>query len=99
MEYKKSLPNKIMNRVIDDTGAEINVTRLSEVMDKPVPSVWNKIAHKRRWDAETWLQTLWALGYAKYHRGRICISVPMSKQELRRLNDIKTDAIFVEEDS
>ncbi len=99
MEYENSLPNKIINRVMEHTGHEINVTRLSAAMKKPVPSVWNKVAHKRRWDAETWLQVLWVLGYADYSNadgGYISIHVPMEKFEVKKLNNLRTPDVFIE---
>ena len=103
MKHKNRLPNKIITRVMESTGYEINVSKLAEKMKRPIPSVWNKVAHMRRWDVETWLETLWVLGYARYvqsdvNGGQIVIRVPLSKHEIAKLDRLKSEEVFVPDD-
>lgn len=99
MDYKNCFVNKIITRVMDKSGHEINVSRLAQQINKPVPSVWNKVSHRRRWDAETWLQTLFVLGYAKTDKqGRIVISANISNFEANKLRNLRTNDVFVIEE-
>jgi len=100
MDYENNFANKVITRIMEDTGFEINITKLAHIMKKPVPSIWNKVTHRRKWDAETWLQTLWVLGYARYVQndltdGHINIKVPLTKHEIAKFDQLRTNEIFV----
>lgn len=98
--YKNSLPNKIITRVIDEMSYEINIKKLAEKMQTPVPSLWNKIADNRRWDAETWFKTLWGLGCAELKKDKsgeyIQLRIPLTKTEVKRLEKMNSNEFFID---
>lgn len=98
MDHEKLLPNKIMNRLFEGMQAEVNIAKLSRAMNRPVPSIWNKIAHKRRWDAQTFLEALWVMGYAEYRNKKIQLKVPLDPHEIKRLNRLRSDVLVHQPD-
>lgn len=97
--FENQLPNKIIARVMDHSGKEVNVSKLADCIKIPTPSVWNKVAGNRKWDADTWLKTLWALGYARYtvtlNGGHISIKVPLDENEIAKLNKTVSRDVFL----
>jgi hypothetical protein len=102
MDYRNALPNRIIDRIIEELGCEVNVRKLSQQMKMPVVSLWTKIAHKRKWDADNWLKCMWSLGYARYvydrKGGYIMLRVPLDTHEIKKLDRMFSEECLIKPD-
>lgn len=96
MKYRTGLANQIIERVIESTEKNVNVSLMAGKIGVPTPTLWNKVAHKKRWDADTWLEVLWALKFAKYTKdGYIKIRCPLERHEVMKLNSFSECNFFI----
>lgn len=79
----------IAHRIIDEalTGqGELNITKLSKDTTCTTVALWYYVRQERKWPVGVWLQTLVALGAAKF-RGNTIIINTEEAQDLKEMTD------------
>ena len=90
MKHKNTLANRIMRRNADNFDRVINVSALSAKIGKPKSTIWGKLSAIKKWDVESWIECLCALGFARVNiQGDIIIKAKLIDRERQRLNSYK----------
>ena len=72
-DLMQKLSQEIVVKALEDIEDEVNITRLARILGRNVSTVWFKVSGNRKWDVETWLTTLNAIGLMRYEKGKIII--------------------------
>ena len=67
---------------------DVNITEISRTLDINTSTLWFKVAGERKWDVETWLDLLCALGVMKVDNGKITIKTNIPDSHVRRFKNL-----------
>jgi len=67
---------------------DVNITHLSNTLGINTSTLWFKVAGNRRWDVETWLDLLCALGYLKAEKGKLVIKTHIPENQMERFRKL-----------
>ena len=67
---------------------DVNITEMSRMLEINTSTLWFKVAGNRRWDVETWLDLLCALGQMKAEKGKIIIKTHIPDNHVERFKNL-----------
>ena len=67
---------------------DVNITEISRTLEMNTSTLWFKVAGSRRWDVETWLDLLCALGHMKVESGKITIKTHIPENHVERFRKL-----------
>lgn len=67
---------------------DVNITEIARILEINTSTLWFKIAGERRWDVETWLDLLCALGAMKVEKGKIIIKTDIPDNHVDRFKKL-----------
>ena len=67
---------------------DVNITAISRMLEINTSTLWFKVAGNRRWDVETWLDLLSALGVMKVEDGKITIRTHIPDNHIKRFKEL-----------
>ena len=67
---------------------DVNITQISRMLDINTSTLWFKVAGNRKWDVETWLDLLCALGMMKAEKGKIIIKTNIPDNHIKRFKSL-----------
>lgn len=67
---------------------DVNIAELARILELNTSTLWFKVAGNRRWDVETWLYLLCAMGVMKAEKGKITIKTHIPDNHLEKFKKI-----------
>ncbi len=82
----KKLSHEIIEKALASIEDEVNVTRIANLLNRNISTIWFKVSGNRKWDVENWLLLLNIIGKLRYEKGKLIIECdlpPSWEQKLR----------------